>query len=141
MRPPRLEAENTSGGMGKMPREAGGWNLGGMLLGPLWLLGHGQIGLLLLWAGLAAAWWYLDAVYRIFPAGALGLLALYLGAKGNGLAWRARHYPSIAAFRRAERAWAWWAVLILCLGVTASALVTMGYLPALRPVSPTPDAG
>jgi len=123
---PRVEVqpENTSGGLGTVPGEARGWNWGALVLGPAWLAGHGLWGLLLVWVALAVAAGLAGAAYRPFLGGGLGLLILYLGMAGNGLAWKARRFDSITHFQRVQRIWARWAGAALFLAVVLTIMTT-----------------
>ena len=109
---PVVEVENTSGGLGAVPREARGWSWGGLLLSPLWLAAHGLWGLLLVWGGVLAAALLLPLTYRSLLVGGMLLVSLYLGLNGNPLAWKARRFHSLEHFRRVQRAWAVWGVAV-----------------------------
>jgi hypothetical protein len=71
------------------------WNWGAFLLGPIWGIGHG--------------------VYRSL----LTLVPLYglyvwvmLGINGNRWAWEKRNWESIASFRKTQRRWAAWGIVV-----------------------------
>lgn len=114
---PILQDENTSGGLGAVPRSVRGWNWGGLLLGPAWLAGHGLWGLLLVWVGLAAASRLLPVEYRAVALGGIGLMALYLAGNGNALAWKARRFNSVKHFKRVQQVWAIWGAALALIGM------------------------
>lgn len=87
----------------------GRWNWGGCTMGCLWCLAMN----LPLWALIA------------FLSSSCGLLALpvaiYLGVKGNELAWRHRRFDSVEHFQRVQRIWA-------VVGIALTLLVTVIYI-------------
>ena len=90
--------ENTSG-QGKLatiPEEIRGWNWGAFLLNWIWGLGNS------VWIALLALIPYVVVV-----------VAIVLGVKGNEWAWRRRKWDSIEHFKRTQRTWAKWGIILL----------------------------
>ncbi|MBI2798174.1 hypothetical protein HYX70_02605 [Candidatus Saccharibacteria bacterium] len=79
-----------------------GWSWGAFLLNWIWGIGN-------------HVWIALLVLIPIAPINLI--LAIYLGLKGNELAWRARQWESPEKFIEAQRQWAKWGVVILILGV------------------------
>lgn len=75
----------------ELPKDLGGWNWGAFLLTWIWGIGN-------------QVWWGLLA---LIPIGFVQLgVAIYLGVKGNELAWQARKYESVAQFKETQKKWA-----------------------------------
>ncbi|HEY0075249.1 MAG TPA: DUF1559 domain-containing protein [Abditibacteriaceae bacterium] len=72
-----------------VPAEIQGFNWGAFFLSWIWAISHRA------WIGLLA----------LIPCVGL-VMCFVLGFKGNEWAWRNRHYPSIADFKRAQKSWA-----------------------------------
>ena len=91
------QMENTSG-QGKrsqVPIEITGWNWGAFLLSWIW--------------GVSNRVW----ISLLFFIPYVGFLIVFvLGAKGNEWAWRNRQWDSIEHFRRTQRKWAWWGLIV-----------------------------
>lgn len=81
-----------------LPSEIRGFNWGAFFLSWIWALAHRT------WIGLLA----------LIPVVGL-VMCFVLGFKGNEWAWRNRHYPSIADFKKAQKSWAI-AGLVLAVG-------------------------
>ncbi len=106
-------ASSTVGVNGPFPAELAGWNWGAFLLNWIWGIGHSVwIALLVLLLGF---------IPFIGSIGALGL-AIYLGIKGNELAWQNRKFESVEQFKAVEKAWTKWAVILLILGIVLGIL-------------------
>jgi predicted membrane chloride channel (bestrophin family) len=93
-----------------LPDELKGWNWGAFLLGPIWgLFNKVWIALIL------AVVWILPLLPEWLAApivlGGVGLI-IYLGFKGNELAWRGRRWEGIDHFRRVQQSWATWGLLV-----------------------------
>ncbi len=71
------------------------WNWGAFLLGPIWGIGNGVFRSLLTFI----------PFYGIYEW-------IMLGRKGNRWAWERRHWDSIESFRKTQRKWATWAVVV-----------------------------
>jgi len=85
------------------------WNWGAFLLSWIWALGHGQIlvGILILVVGI------LPVIGTLVDLG----LVIYLGIKGNELAWNSGRFASIEQLKETERVWTKWAVILLIIGL------------------------
>ncbi len=90
------------------------WNWGAFLLSWIWAFGHG----LALWGviGLVAGF-----IPGIGGLAALGV-AIYLGLKGNNLAWETGRYTSIEVLKDTERRWTKWAIILFFVGLAVFAL-------------------
>jgi hypothetical protein len=105
------ESVNDSGSPNAvLPDELKGWNWGAFLLGPVWGLFNR------VWFALVlAVIWILPFLPQWTAAplvfGGLALI-VYLGLKGNELAWRARRWDSVDQFRRVQQSWATWGLLV-----------------------------
>jgi hypothetical protein len=104
-----------------LPAELKGWNWGAFLLGPVWGLFNG------VWFALVlAVIWVLPLLPRWTATplvfGGLALI-VYLGLKGNELAWRAKRWDSVEHFRRVQQSWATWGLLV---AVAQGILVIVG---------------
>jgi len=87
-------------------RQVRGWNWGAFLASWLWAFAHRQpllgvatlLGLLFWqWIGLACA--------------------VYLGVEGSKLAWRSRPFEDVAHFRRVQRRWMLWGILVFAIEI------------------------
>ncbi len=95
--------ENDSGTKSaKLPPSARGWNTAAFLIGPVWGPANG------VWLGI------LGLVFLAIPESVLEIgwrLSLYLaygvflGFRGNELAWRARRWSSLEHFKRVQQQW------------------------------------
>jgi hypothetical protein len=84
-----------------VPPEVDRWNWGAFLLNWIWGVGNGTF----------------IALLALVPG--IGLIMMVvLGAKGSGWAWRNRRWDSVAHFKRVQRAWATWG-LVIWLGAIA----------------------
>ncbi len=82
-------AENTSGTGGPVPEEIKGWNWGAFWLNWIWGIGN--------------------SVWIAFVVLVLGLIwQIYLGVKGNELAWQNRKFESVQQFKDTQAAWSKW---------------------------------
>ena len=81
----------------EVPAEIDRWNWGAFLLNWIWGIGNNVF----------------IALLVLVPL--LGLVMPFvLGAKGSRWAWRNGHWESVAHFKRVQRAWAKWAVIVYC---------------------------
>jgi hypothetical protein len=106
------------------PEIATGFNWGAFLMNWIWGLGHS------VWIALVAL--VVGFVPVIGGVVSLGF-CIYLGMKGNELAWRNRRFESIEQFRAVQAAWTKWGIILLVVGVVlgilgAILLVSMGVL-------------
>lgn len=91
----------------EFPVELNRFNWGAFLLTWIWGIGHG------VWISLIA----LVAGFVPFIGGLIGLaFAIYLGIKGNELAWKTGKYNDIEAFKATERKWTIAGIIILLVG-------------------------
>lgn len=106
--------ENTSGqgAMAVVPREIRGWNWGAFLLTWIWGIGNNVLIALLMFVPLLnIVMWFV------------------LGAKGNEWAWQHKRWDSVEHFRRVQRAWTKWGVIVTLAGfVIAVLFVAMVFL-------------
>ena len=93
-------AENGSGVRGaELPESLRGFNWGAFLMGPIWSL-FNQV-----WIGLIG---FISVIPQIPIEVKLLItlaLSLYLGFKGNELAWRSKKWSSVAHFASVQRTW------------------------------------
>ncbi|MBM3959937.1 MAG: hypothetical protein FJ314_09265 [SAR202 cluster bacterium] len=98
-----------------LPEELKGWNWAAFM----W----GMIGFAPIWGYLNRVWIALVLAFvwlsPFMPAGWRGpmivaalVVTVYLGFKGNELAWRARRWESVDQFKRVQQSWMTWGMLI-----------------------------
>jgi hypothetical protein len=106
-----------------------GWNWGAFFLSYLWGWYHGLRG----WSIILMYYtyildrtvlrstedWFEYLILRLVPV-------VYLGWKGNAIAWRRRPFQSVAQFRATERVWMYWGI-----GCTIPLLIVQAALAAL----------
>ena len=113
--------ENTSG-QGKaavVPPELDRWNWGAFLLNWIWGIGNNTFIALLM---------FVPLVNVVMP--------FVLGAKGSAWAWRNRRWDSVEHFRRVQRKWAIWSVVVylaLFAVIALAGLSAMLYLQQSEP--------
>jgi hypothetical protein len=90
--------ENTSGqgSNAVVPREIQGWNWGAFLLTWIWGLGNNV----------------LLALLTLVPFVGL-VMWIVLGVKGSEWAWQQKRWDNVEHFRRVQRTWAKWGVIVL----------------------------
>lgn len=94
--------ENTSGGgpNAVVPPEIDRWNWGAFLLTWIWGIGNSTFIALLMFVPLVnLVMWFV------------------LGAKGSAWAWRNKRWESVEHFKRTQRQWAMWGVLVPVFGL------------------------
>lgn len=94
------------------------WNWGAFLLHWIWAFGHGL-----------PVWGIIGLVAMFVPfLGSLALLgiAIYLGIKGNELAWQTGRYLSFEVLKETEKKWTKWAVIIFIIGIVLGVLLAVG---------------
>jgi hypothetical protein len=99
--------ENTSGqgSNAVVPREIQGWNWGAFLLTWIWGLGNNV----------------LLALLTLVPV--VGLVMWFvLGVKGSEWAWQQKRWDSVEHFRRVQRTWAKWGVIVLLVSCVLAAV-------------------
>lgn len=90
-----------------------GWSWGGFLLSWVWAIGNRT------WIGLLA----------LIPIAPISLIvAIYLGLKGNELAWQARTWESPEVFIQTQRNWAkaGFVVVLVVIGLALLAFLVLG---------------
>ncbi|MEO7719544.1 MAG: hypothetical protein ABIY70_25355 [Capsulimonas sp.] len=122
--------QNTSGMNSTVPPEIAAmkWNWGAFSLPFLWSLNHKMRG----YAAIAFVLAMIDRATGTFDtpmgiASSLVFLAfsIYMGVKGNELAWRNRRFDGgVTQFISTQRAWMGWGIAIFILGVIAFGFVT-----------------
>ena len=106
-----------------LPNEIRGWNWAAFLLGPIWGVGH-------------RIWWTAIGFLALAPFLNVGprqaalffwlAFMLYLGLRGNELAWRARRWESVDKFVAAQQRWGLWAFGVVA--VLVAGLVVYMYV-------------
>ena len=107
--------ENTSG-QGKtapVSPEIDRWNWGAMLLNWIWGIGNDTYIALLMFIPLVNV-----------------VMFFVLGAKGSAWAWRNKRWDSVEHFKRVQRKWAIWAVVVYValIGLTAPGIIAVPYI-------------
>ena len=122
--PPSPVAQLPSGNDPTALAELRGWNWGAYGLSWIWALAHRLtlLGLITLLG------WLLGGVVGI-------AFAVYLGAKGNELAWRSRPFRDLDGFREVQRPWAVWGHLVFVVQVVAFIAVILISVLALARVA------
>ena len=92
-----------------LPQELQGWNWGGLLLPFVW----GPFNRV--WVGLAVLLVFIPPMSVVLVLFLYGPAAIFLGMRGNELAWRARKWDSVEHFRVVQAQWAKWAAIIFAL--------------------------
>lgn len=83
----------------------GGFNLGALLIAPVWALKHGiKLGYV------AGALAIISVLPVVAVFGALGLvgISLYLAVNGNAMAWESGKYATVEECLRMQQRWAYW---------------------------------
>ena len=104
------------------------WNWGAFLLSWIWAFGHG----LALWGVIGLVGAFIPGIGGLVALG----VAIYLGIKGNNLAWETGKYSSIEVLKETEQKWTKWAIILFFVGLVIFAL-TMVALFVLIGVSAT----
>jgi len=100
--------ENTSGqgSNAVVPREIQGWNWGAFLLTWIWGLGNNV----------------LLALLTLVPIVGL-VMWIMLGVKGSEWAWQQKRWDNVEHFRRVQRTWAKWGVIVLLVTFALAAVL------------------
>lgn len=106
----RLKAESSQGEndsgtkSGRLPKTARGWNTAAFLIGPIWGPANG------VWLGVVGLVFFV-VPESVIPIG-IGLkvtlylaYGVFLGFRGDEMAWRAKRWPSLEHFRRIQQQW------------------------------------
>ncbi len=88
----------------------GGFNWGAFLLNWIWSIGNTSCGFAVL-----------SFVLALIPLVNLGW-AIYLGIKGNELAWQSKRWNDVEHFRRTQRTWTRVALALLVVGILLGCL-------------------
>jgi hypothetical protein len=100
-----VQAPNNSGTPeAQLPEELKGWNLGALLLPFVWGPAHR------VWIGLAVLLIFIPNMGALVLF-VYGPAAIYVGMRGNEMAWRARKWESVAHFRSVQGQWAKWSAV------------------------------
>lgn len=100
------QAPNDSGTPeANLPEELKGWNWGGLLLPFVW----GPFNRV--WLGLAVVLVFIPPMSDVLVLLLYGPAAIFVGMRGNELAWRARKWDSIEQFRAVQAQWARWGMI------------------------------
>jgi hypothetical protein len=104
--PVQNPGETNTSGMGDssvVPEEVKGFSWGAFLWTWIWAIGNK------VWIGLLA----------LLPLGPLPLImAIILGIKGREWAWQKKHWDSVEAFKKTQKAWVkWWFIIMIPLGI------------------------
>ena len=104
--PPVSKTNNSGDKKSVVPKEIKGWNWAAFLIPPLWGL----------FSGVPLAILMLALYLPIFSDGmrviALIGCSLFLGLRGNELAWRGKKWKSIEHFKNVQKKWLSWAVAL-----------------------------
>lgn len=100
---------------GEVPPEIKGFNFGAFALNFIWAFAHNLIGwgIIILVIGLIP-------VVQIINIG----FAIYLGVKGNELAWKKRRFESIQQFKETQRVWNIAGIIVFCTFIPVSIAIT-----------------
>lgn len=93
------------------------WNWGAFLLSWIWAFGHG----LAMWGVIGLIACFVPAIGSMVALG----IAIYLGIKGNELAWQTGKYLSIEELKEKEKKWTKWAVIIFIISIVLAVLLTV----------------
>lgn len=100
---------------GEVPTEIKGFNFGAFALNFIWAFAHNLIGwgIIILVIGLIP-------VVQIINIG----FAIYLGVKGNELAWKKRRFESVQQFKETQRVWNIAGIIVFCTFIPVSIAIT-----------------
>ena len=118
-----------------------GWNWGAFLLPMPWAFGHRLwawgtalfaavlasplIAMFAMFAGWFTMWIHF-ALMVFCPLFYLGV-GIYLGMRGNELAWRVGHNRGLDHFRAVERVWRNWGIILAAIWATITVMGLLGY--------------
>jgi hypothetical protein len=100
LEPARSNNSSGRGMFADVPAGVRGWNWGAFLLGWIW--------------GIKNRTWV--ALWTLIPIVAIPVMFV-LGAKGSEWAWRNRQWESVDGFKRTQRRWSWYGLIVLILAV------------------------
>lgn len=107
-----FQNDSGQGAKSVLPSELRYWNWGAFFLNWIWAIGNS------VWIGLLALIPYVGFI-----------MSFVLGAKGNEWAWQKRRWDSVEHFRRVQRRWANWGLLMVLIVIPA--ILAAMLLPAL----------
>ena len=113
--------ENTSG-QGKnavVPPEVDHWNWGAFLLNWIWGIGNNTYIALLMFVPFANM-----------------VMPFVLGAKGSIWAWQNKHWESVDHFKRVQRKWAIWSVVIYIVSIGLVVVLFISVMGAMKNTEP-----
>lgn len=84
-----------------IPAEIDRWNWGAFLLNWIWGVGNNSF----------------IALLTLVPVVGMLIMPFVLGAKGSAWAWRNGRWDSVEHFRRVQRQWAFWGVIVWIVAV------------------------
>lgn len=89
------------------PAELKGWNWGAFFLGWIWSIGNR------VWIGLLQLLTFIPIIGLLIYV----VMAVVLGLKGNEWAWKARKYENVEEFKKVQKTWAIWGLVIFIIGM------------------------
>lgn len=107
----------------ELPAELKGWNWGAFFLSWIWGIAHR------VWISLIVL--VLGFIPVVGGIGAL-VMAIILGLKGNEWAWQNREFASIEEFKKVQKAWAIWGLVVFTLGLILAFAVGATVFDALQ---------
>lgn len=111
----QMPAAQQSSGSNTVPQEIIGWNWGAFFFTWLWGVCNG------VWISLLAL------------LGPLSLImAIILGIKGNEWAWQNRKFASVEDFKKTQRTWAIWGLVLFLIGIAISVIVIIASIYAAQ---------
>ena len=99
----------------------GGFNLGALLIAPVWALKHGiKLGYV------AGALAIISVLPLVAVFGVLGLvgISLYLAVNGNAMAWESGKYATVEECLRMQHKWAYWGLGTVIAAIAVFAVLT-----------------
>ena len=107
----------------ELPAELKGWNWGAFFLSWIWGIGNR------VWISLVVL--VLGFIPVVGGIGAL-IMAVVLGLKGNEWAWQNREFESVEQFKKVQKAWAIWGLVVFVLGLIFMSTFGLTLLNALK---------
>lgn len=98
--------DSGTGPSAQLPAQLQGFNVGALLMNWIWAIAHST------WIGLLC----------LIPCVNI-VMAIYLGIKGNELAWQNRKWDSIEQFQATQKIWMYWGIGIM----VASLVLNFGF--------------
>ena len=98
-----------------LPAELDGWNWGAFLLSWIWGIGHS------VWISFLVFASIVPVIGWVISIGTM----IYLGMKGNELAWQHRKFESVEQFKAVQAAWTKWGVIIFVISLVLGLIMTV----------------